>query len=338
MLQITVGQDDLTTSRFAISQLWELLGALKLLDDSRLRPAELRPWQVRTQARYRELSRETDLAVVLALETPGWGADFICPVPTGLSATIGDLLEQVRATPAPQVLREVDEALTRQPADPRVQRILTGDNAAGYVADVLETAWQALLEPEWPVLRAILDRDVVHRAGQLVAHGWGTALDGLHPHLSWQDGRIQVTRLEDRNVDLAGRGLLFVPSVFLWPSLAVRWEQPWPPALMYPARGVAALWQRPGRDQAPGSGLARLVGGSRAAILSALDDPASTTQLAAMLGQTIGALGDHLAVLRAAGLTSRARSGRSVLYSRTPVGDALIAAAAADRDETGRND
>ena len=94
---------------------------------------------------------------------------------------------------------------------------------------------------------------------------------------------------------------------------------------IYPARGVSALWEQPGR---PGSGTAlqRLLGGSRAAILLALEDPASTTQLAGTLGQSLGGIGDHLAVLREAGLVARARSGRSVLYRRTPVGDALAAA------------
>jgi DNA-binding transcriptional ArsR family regulator len=88
---------------------------------------------------------------------------------------------------------------------------------------------------------------------------------------------------------------------------------------------VSALWERP-RQVSPGTALDRLLGTSRAAILLALQDPASTTQLAATLGQSLGGIGDHLAVLREAGLIARARSGRSVLYRRTPVGDALAAA------------
>ena len=140
---------------------------------------------------------------------------------------------------------------------------------------------------------------------------------------------------------LDGRGLLFVPSVFVWPKLALGLDPPCPPSLIYPARGVAALWERPGRGArgaapgtasapgtaaAPGTALDRLLGPSRAAILIALEEPASTTQLVATLGQSLGGIGDHLAVLREAGLISRARSGRSVLYRRTPVGDALVAA------------
>jgi DNA-binding transcriptional ArsR family regulator len=267
--------------------------------------------------------------VIRALNPPSWGADFLAPVPASVDTTIGDLLGQVRSTPAEQARSEVAVALARQPrVDPRVERILTSDRVAGYVADVLAAAWRALLEPEWRTLRAILERDVVYRAGQLASKGWAAALTDLHADLSWRQGRIELSRWPgdgDGDADLGGRGLLFIPSVFGWPRLALSLDPPWPPALIYPARGVSALWEQPGRAGA-GSALHRLLGTSRAAILLALEDPASTTQLAGTLGQSLGGIGDHLAVLREAGLVARARSGRSVLYRRTPVGDALAAA------------
>ena len=328
-LRIEVRNEDLTMSRFATSPLWELSHALRLLAGGPGQPDEpvLRPWLVRARDRYRALARETDVGVILALNPPGWGADFLSPVPASLHTTIGDLLDQVRSTPADQAHREVAEALRRQPpVDRRVERILTGDRVAGYAADVLAAAWQALLEPEWRTLRAILERDVVYRAGQLAARGWAAALTDLHANLSWHQGRIELSRWSsDEQAELGGRGLLFVPSVFVWPRLALTLDPPWPPALVYPARGVSALWEQPGRT-GPGTALDRLLGRSRAAILLALEDPASTTQLAATLGQSLGGIGDHLAVLREAGLIARARSGRSVLYRRTPVGDALTAA------------
>jgi DNA-binding transcriptional ArsR family regulator len=328
-LRIEVGHEDLIRSRFALSPLWELTHALRLLAGVPPRPEGplLRPWLVRARGRYQALARDADVGVILALLPPGWGADFLTPVPASVDTTIGDLLGQVRSTPPDQARREVGEALRRQPrVDPRIERILTGDQVAGYVADVLAAAWHALLEPEWRALRAILERDVVYRAGQLAAKGWAAALTDLHASLSWRQGRIEHSRWStDQDAELGGRGLLFIPSVFVWPRLALTLDPPWPPALIYPARGVSALWEQPARGR-PGSALHRLLGASRAAILLALEDPASTTQLAAALGQSLGAVGDHLAVLREAGLVSRARSGRSVLYRRSPVGDALAAA------------
>ena len=173
----------------------------------------------------------------------------LAPVPAGVSTTIGDLLDQVRSTPAGQVQhggrRGAGTAAAGRSPD---RAILTSDRAAGYVADVLAAAWQALLEPEWQTLRAILERDVVYRAGQLTSRGWAAALGDLHPELAWEQGRIVLSRMRgDQDAALGGRGLLFVPSVFVWPKLALGLDPPWPPSLIYPARGVAALWERPAR-------------------------------------------------------------------------------------------
>ncbi|TYC19204.1 helix-turn-helix transcriptional regulator [Micromonospora sp. MP36] len=77
----------------------------------------------------------------------------------------------------------------------------------------------------------------------------------------------------------------------------------------------------------PRSGqLRRLIGDSRSALLRTLATPAITSQLAAQLGMTLGAVGGHLAVLRDTGLVARSRTGRSVLYRRTRLGDDLAAA------------
>ena len=113
--------------------------------------------------------------------------------------------------------------------------------------------------------------------------------------------------------------LVLVPNNFGWGWLGLN-----PPdafALVYPARGVAA----PLDEQAAGA-LERLIGRSRTVLLRALDGPASTTQLVAAHGMALGAVGDHLAVLRDTGLVTRIRSGRSVLYQRTALGDALAGA------------
>ncbi len=170
---------------------------------------------------------------------------------------------------------------------------------------------------------------MLHRAGRLGAGGWEAALRDLHPRVRWRDDGIDVLRPDGgpprETAVPGGRGLPLVPSVFMWPGVAAHGEEPWPCALIYPARGVAALWEA--APAGPPAALADLLGATRARILQALEDPAGTTQLARSLGIAPGAVGDHLAVLRRAGLLDRARSGRTVLYRRTPLGDALARSA-----------
>ena len=69
--------------------------------------------------------------------------------------------------------------------------------------------------------------------------------------------------------------------------------------------------------------LARLIGGSRATMLADLAAPRSTTELAERLSLSPATVSHHITALRDAGLATARREGRSVLYARTPLGDAL---------------
>jgi DNA-binding transcriptional ArsR family regulator len=325
VLRFEVGADDLLRSRFAISPLFELDNLLRKL--SGLSPYRLpATWSARLTPIYRRLRATSDLDVVLALFSRTRGPSFAAPPPGSLAQAIEDDLAAVRATALPDARGEIAQCLSLRPAsDERIMAMLRSDDVVERTARALETAWYELLAADWLQLRALCERDVVHRAGQLSRSGWVAALDGLHPRVRWRDGGIEILRfVEHRTVPLGGQGLLLVPSVFLWPQVAAQVEEPWPATLIYPARGIAALWETP-TTASPGA-LGGLVGRTRADLLAALDQPASTTQLARSLGLATGAVGDHLAILHSAGLLTKARSGRSVLYRRTPLGDALIAA------------
>lgn len=331
MLRFAVGADDLLRSRFAISPLAELdllVHKLSGVSPYRLPPA----WSARLLPVYRRLLRQTDLGAVVALHSRNLAPDFTLPPPGGFGQAIEDDLAAVRATPLPDARRDIGRCLAQRPsADARVLAILRGADVVERLAAALQTAWDELLAADWPQLRAICERDIVHRAGQLSRGGWATALDGLHPRVRWRGGAIEILRFSYGGpVTLGGAGLLLIPSVFMWPQIAVHLERPWPAALIYPARGIAGLWETPAGNR-PGA-LADLLGQARARILTELERPASTTQLARSLGLATGAVGDHLAILSGAGLLAKARSGRSVLYQRTPLGDALAAACTGTRE------
>nr|WP_225953281.1 DUF5937 family protein [Kibdelosporangium phytohabitans] len=285
-------------------------------------------WAARLRPEFRRLRAEHSLDLVLALQSRREGASFLSPPPTGLAQTIEQDLDAVRATPLPVARPVIEKLLAGARSVPvPVLDVLRGPSPVLRVADALHAAWRGLLAADWPQLRAICERDVLHRAGDLSRSGWDGALEGLHPTVRWRNGAIEVRRRGSTQsastTTLDGTGLLLVPSVFVWPGVAMHDEDPWPRALIYPARGISALWS-PDSHAAPGA-LEALLGASRARILLALVEPASTTQLAHSMGLAVGAVGDHLATLRNAGLADRARVGRSVHYRRTPLGDALAA-------------
>ncbi|MEV0144352.1 MULTISPECIES: DUF5937 family protein [unclassified Nonomuraea] len=321
MFTIEVTPQDVAASRFAISPLIETMHAQWVLA-GRVEAGPHRRWVERWRGPYLELERALPALRATAAITGNRGdnVDFVAPPPAGMSVPFETELAAMRATPVAQAHAEVTAVLAGRPPVPAwVRELLLGPDVVRVLADAFEVLWREVVSPSWPRFHATLERDVIQRAGRLATYGWAAALGDLSSQVRWRDGRIEIRMgRSDAHHRLGGRGLLFLPSVFTG-NVGAYLEEAWPYALIYPARGVAV--EPPEAD----AGLAALVGRTRARILAELAVPATTTHLAALLGQSLGTTGEHLAALRGTGLVAGTRSGRSVLYARTPLGDALVA-------------
>jgi DNA-binding transcriptional ArsR family regulator len=312
--------EDLARTRFAISPMWEAVASLRLL----LQPSRAAmhlPWV--SELRDGRLSG-LDLRAAAAMLPPrGYIPDFLTPPPSDPLVEFADELEAVRATPPDQVRTDLGFLLGRRRPPALLKPFLDDPGAAvGRLADALDEYWRLAVEPHWPRIRSLLESDIAYRAGRLTAGGQEALFADLHPAVVWNEPQLEVHQeVSCEPADLRGEGLLLVPSAFGWERVASITDPPWQPTLIYPARGVAMLWE-PG-EPAP-DGLAALVGRTRAELLVELDAPSSTTELAHCMGVSVGGVSQHLSVLREAGLVTGRREGRSVLYCRTPLADSLV--------------
>jgi DNA-binding transcriptional ArsR family regulator len=229
------------------------------------------------------------------------------------------------ATPADEVRAEVKFVYGRTGAPGILKPFLDDPDAAvARLADLIRAYWQLALAPYWERLRGLLRGDVFYRAQRLADGGARLLFADFHPEARFADDELRIERDYEAARTLGGRGLLLVPSAFTWPVIQAITEPPWQPTLIYPARGVGLLWE-PGEITAP-EALQGLLGRRRAAVLTALDAPRPTAELAQRLGLSPPSVSQHLGVLRAAGLVHASRVGRLVLYARTQRGDGLLGA------------
>ncbi|WP_435974933.1 DUF5937 family protein [Streptomyces sp. Qhu_M48] len=314
---------DLAQTRFAVSPMWEVVTSYRVLA-GRTDSAPHRRWAA--QVRPRIARAGLDRGRLASLVPPhGYLADFLNPTPTGPFPTLDTELDAIRRTPDAQVRKDLGMLATEGPPDSWT-RLLHDDPPAGLrkVADEIETYWELALAPYWARIQQVLEADVFHRARQVAEHGSARVLSELHETVRWDDGTLRLVRRHcSLSRDQAGSGLLLVPSVFAWPRVLTRSVHPDPPQLAYPARGFGAVWEPRTTDAT--EAVAAVLGRSRTLLLTELDTPASTTQLAAQCGLSAAGVSQHLIALRNAGLVTAHRSGRSVLYARTAVADQLLA-------------
>ncbi|MEV4096526.1 ArsR/SmtB family transcription factor [Streptosporangium saharense] len=334
VIRVETTPQDMAQSRFATSPLLETVHSLWIM--SGRRPAGPHSaWKRQNEHNYATLHEATPaLSAITSLMRFGYNMDFIVPPPRGTATSIEEELATVRSTPLAQARSEIRRNLNgHSRPSPKIFEILEASDVTYRLADALALAWDILIAPHWDRFKAILEQEILQRGSRLALAGWAQAVGEITPEVRWYAddtcGHLEILgQQQTGHYRLNGQGFLWIPSIFA--PFAFQLDAPWPYALIYSSPGIATAWES--EDVRPNEALERLLGRSRATVLQALSAPGTTTQLVARLGMSLGSVGDHLSVLRGAGLVIRMRLGRSVIYRRTPIGDAL---AEGDRPESG---
>jgi DNA-binding transcriptional ArsR family regulator len=319
-----VPADLLASSRFVLSPMAETVAALTVLTNPQ------GPWQQVFHAANRDafdemMARHPVRRDLLRRawrpsrgDEPGWMADFLGVVPARPAMSFADELAQLGD-------EWDDDRIRAQLSTVRPGHLAASLLQPGLRAELIELlswVWTATVAADWPRRQRVLQADIVSRTATLATHGWSGVLPALGAkRRGLGDERLQINRYDLPEVDVPGaQTLQLIPahSTGSW----VTWQEPIRYAIIYPVTGALIP-----ATTAKTQGLARLIGANRARLLRMLDDPRSTTQLAALSGLPMGAVGNHLRVLLDAGLVLHRRAGREVLYWRTALGDSLAATA-----------
>jgi DNA-binding CsgD family transcriptional regulator len=320
MIDLMLGVTDVARVRFARSPMDELVHSVNVLAGRR-GDGMHRRWVEMATARLAGLDLSTLDALV---EGNGYFPDFLMPPPQRWESTFPEELDRVSQTGADEVRRCLDVCWP-DGSLPDVLRPLYDEprTELGALTRLLAAYWTAAIEPVWERLCAVHEADLSYRSSLLTSGGVDRVFGDLHPRVSYVEDRVRIDGpMAHRVHSVNGAGVLLVPCVFIWPRLTVFDSGLYQPTITYAARGVGDVWATPlDTTEAP---VAELIGRGRAALLAVLDLPLSTTQLADRLGVAPSTVSEHLSILRRSGLVRSHRSGRTVLYERTPLAGRLL--------------
>jgi DNA-binding transcriptional ArsR family regulator len=318
VIRIKLNENDLSRTRLAMSPLWELVASLCVLHDDKP-PLEHAEWIVRT----RRALRGVQLGPVA---DPFGGTrvipDFVAPIPDEPSPDLDAELERMRATERDVIRADIADCYGDDVPPPWDAFLARPREMLDRLADGLHVYWETVLADEWPRLRSVLEGDVLGRARSLALSGPEAVLEELHPRMRWRPPTIELDKPFEE-IQFEGRSLVLIPLVFAKSVLIANQSREQVVALGYQARGTAEL-AAPEPEGGDGR-LDLLLGAGRATVLRALEQPATTTELARRLSYAPSTVSAHLDVLSRAGLIDRHRVRRSVFYGLNATGRSLVA-------------
>ncbi|MGC4818203.1 ArsR family transcriptional regulator [Micromonospora sp. DT63] len=327
MSELRFSLADVAGVRLAVSPVNETVMSMWAMA-SPVRYAVHLPWIDRARVTLRRPEVAARVGPLTQLVGRGrWLPDFLTPAARP-NVEMAEQLEQIAATPPSVVVQDLLATVPSRPLNPFGQALLADPRGLlPQLVDAVRVWYDEAIAPDWPRMRALLDADVAYRAAQLAENGAGRFFEQLHPSLHWHGDRVISDDTFGRDFDLRGRGLALNPTVFSGRQVLWNLLEDSLPAGAYPVRAVGTLWEATAPP--PGDPLARVIGPGRAALLHLLDTATTTTDLARRTGMSAGNVSQHLAALHAAGLVSRSRQGRHVLYRNTDAAEVLLRASGA---------
>jgi DNA-binding transcriptional ArsR family regulator len=278
------------------------------------------PWRERVLPGLHPAAR-----MLLQLTPPrGYSPDFLTPVTGSDNFETG--LDAVLSTPRARLRKDISLLVRGRRPHLWMRDLADGSPPALRGLGVaMRTYYEQAVEPYWSGIRAAVDLDRAARTRAWVEGGTELALRTLHRSVRWQHPVLSVSTAAERDIDLAGRGLLIIPSYFCQRAPITLADSELPPVLIYPIMHEQAGTERGFETRSDGGRqLTALLGRTRAAVLRALGTGATTSEIAQRLAISPASASEHATVLRNAGLIASGRERNTVIHALTPLGQTLL--------------
>jgi DNA-binding transcriptional ArsR family regulator len=306
--------------------LWEVILSNFRLSDN-LRPVFLESWRASLYADKARMATVRPAARLLATLAPQgpYFPDFLTPAEASAGLDAG--LAAVASTPRRRLCAELNLLAEINRRRGRPVPYWLGAFAAGdrftltRLTTVLRNYYETAIAPQRGLIRAVVDADIRGRTEALRAGGVEGLFRSFVPLMAWKAPVLEICYDVDQDLVLQGRGLRLIPSFFCHRSAISVADPNLVPVIIYPIP-LAHRWlvgQVPNRQA-----MKKLMGTTRSAVLFAVDEGATTTQLAGALSTSLSAVSRHTAVLRESGLLITRRRGPAVWHTLTDLGQQFL--------------
>jgi len=211
LIRIELDEAALGATRIAMSPLRDAFCAIHLAPPFRSPSWPYQEWVVTAREVWRQDERLGPLRDLLAHRPEV--SDFLLPRPVG-TADVYEELDLLRATDPAFVREQVGACYAGLEDRPFLRPYLTDPEAAcAALADAYAAWWDGAVAPYWPVMRRLVEDEVLVRARTFATEGVDALFAGLESRARWERPVLELTKYVEAEYAAGERRLVLVPMV-----------------------------------------------------------------------------------------------------------------------------